>query len=397
MAAQRWTQILALSSMALAPLSAQSFAASNKPYDINVILPLTGGVAFLGKEEKKSLQLVQPVINKAGGVHGRKVRFVYYDDQTNPQTSVQLANRLTASKPTLLLGSSLVSSCEAMAPLMTNGPVMYCFSPGIHPKKGSYVFTATVSTKDLAVATINYFRLKGWTRIAIMTSADATGQDIERGLDKILARPENKNMKVVDRAHFNITDVSVAAQIERIKEAKPQAMIAWATGSPIATVFKGIVQSGLNIPVATTQGNMTYAQMKQYASFLPKQLYIAASEWVQHKGVLKFAPGVEKAQKKFFAAYKAVNLRPDAGATLSWDPALIVVHALRALKPNPSALQLRDAIAGMKGFAGVNGVYDFPKFPQRGLDIHDVIMTRWSPSHNTWVVVGKPTGVPLAK
>ena len=375
----------------------QGAVAPAKAYDINVILPLTGGGAFLGKEEQTALQLAEAVINKAGGVHGQNVHFVFYDDQTNPQTAVQLANQVIASKPAVLLGSSLVASCNAMAALMQNGPVMYCFSPGIHPAAGSYVFSSSVSTLDIVSAQIRYFRLKGWTRIAIMTSADATGQDAERGFDEVLARPENKDVTIVDRAHFNITDVSVAAQIEHIREAKPQALIAWSTGSPIATVFKGIVQAGLDIPIATTDGNMTYAQMKAYAAFLPKQLYIASPEWVPHQGIIKLDPAVEAAQKQFFDAFEAVKIKPDDGATLAWDPAMIVVDALRHLDPNPSAAQVRDYIARLKGFAGINGLYDFPKIPQRGLDIDDVVVTRWSPTHQTWEVVSEPTGTPLGK
>ena len=213
-------------------------------YDINVILPLTGGASFLGKGEQKALQLAEPMINKAGGIQGQPGHFVFYDDGSNPQTGIQLTNRAIASKPAVLLGSSLVGICNAMAPLMQDGPAMYCFSPGIHPAAGSYVFTSSVSTLDLTDALMRYFRLKGWTRITFMTSADATGQDAERGLNEAAARPENKDITVVERAHFNITDVSVAAQIEHIKAANPQALIAWSTGTPIATVFKGIIQPG---------------------------------------------------------------------------------------------------------------------------------------------------------
>jgi branched-chain amino acid transport system substrate-binding protein len=284
-----------------------------------------------------------------------------------------------------------------MAALMQNGPVMYCFSPGIHPTAGSYVFTSSVSTLDLASAQIRYFRLMGWSRIAIMTSADATGQDAERGLDEVIARPENKDVTVVDRAHFNITDVSVAAQIEHIRQANPQALIAWSSGSPIATVFKGIVQAGLDIPVATTDANMTYAQMKEYAAFLPKQLYIPSSEWVQHQGITKLDPAVESAQKQFFAAFEAVKIQPDLGATLAWEPAMIVIDALRHLDPNPSATQVRDYIVQLKGFAGINGLYDFPKEPQRGLGIDDAVVTRWSPAQQNWELVSAPTGTPLGK
>ncbi len=73
---------------------------------------------------------------------------------------MQLANDLIAQKPAVMLGSSLVATCRAIAPLMKDGPVDYCLSPGIHPDAGSYVFTASVSTLDLANALVRYFRLQ---------------------------------------------------------------------------------------------------------------------------------------------------------------------------------------------------------------------------------------------
>ena len=381
--------------LAIFGLAHGAAAAAEATHDINVILPLTGGASFLGKEEQKALQLVEKMINKDGGIRGQPLKFVFYDDQSSPQTAVQLTNRAIASKPALVLGASLASVCNAMAPLMQSGPLMYCFSPGIHPPKGSYVFTSSVSTVDLAQALIRFFRLKGWTRIAFMTSADATGQDAERGLDQAVALPENQGVTVVERAHFNTSDVSVAAQIERIKAAQPQALIAWSTGTPIATVFKGIVQAGLDIPIATTHGNMTYAQMTQYAAFLPKQLYFPSPKWVPHEGILTLEPAVEKAQKQFFDTFKEANIKPDIAATLAWDPALIVIDALRHLGPSATASQVRDYIANLKGFAGINGLYDFPSVPQRGLDAQGAVVTLWNPARQAWELVSKPTGIPL--
>jgi branched-chain amino acid transport system substrate-binding protein len=391
-------KLLRAISLSLFATSASALPGATLPayaYDINVILPVTGGASFLGKEEQKALQLAEPIINKAGGVQGQSVHFNFSDDASSPQTGVQVSNSVIASKAAVLLGSSLVGICNAMAPLMQNGPTMFCLSPGIHPPAGSYVFTSSVSTLDLADATIRYFRLKGWTKIAFITSADATGQDAEHGLDEVVNRPENKDIKVVERAHFNITDVSVAAQIEHIRSAGPQALIAWSTGAPIATVFKGIIQAGLDIPVATTDGNMTYAQMTQYASFLPKQLYIAAPEWMQHEGITTLDPAVEAAQKKFFDTYTAVNARPDQAATLAWDPAMIVMDALQHLGPSATATQVRDYIGSLNGFAGINGIYNFQKIPQRGLDVQSAVMTLWNPTKQTWELVSKPTGIPV--
>lgn len=377
------------------PVSAAESTA--KPYEIDAILALTGGASFLGTAEQQALQLAEKTINKSGGIKGRPLHINFHDDQTSPQVAVQLTNQALAKKPTVIFGSTLVAMCNAMAPLMASGPVMYCFSPGIHPPAGSYVFTASTSTLDLANALIRYYRLKGWKRIAIMTSTDASGQDAERGLNANLALPENEDMVVVARAHFNTTDVSVSAQIEQIKAANPQAMIAWSTGSPIATIFRGIQQAGLDIPVGTTDGNMTYAQMTRYASFLPKQLYIPAAQWVvgSSENKLKLDPAVAAAQKRFYQVFRSAGIEPDLPTTLGWEPALIIVSALQKLGPNATATQLRDYLGHLKGYAGIDGIYDYGKVPQRGLGLSNVLVTRWNPEKKHWLVVSKATGVPL--
>ena len=84
--------------------------------------------------------------------------------------------------------------------------------------------------------------------------------------------PENKDIVMVERTRFNLTDLNVAAQIERMKAARPHVIIVWTVGTPFATVLKGLVQGGVDLPIATSPGNMTYAQMRQYADFLPKEL-----------------------------------------------------------------------------------------------------------------------------
>jgi len=365
------------------------------PYKIDVITSLTGGASFLGKGEQQSLELLQKSVNAAGGINGRPLELTFYDDQSSPQTAVQLASQIKAKNPALILGPSIVAMCNAAGALMKDGPVMYCLSPGIHPPKGSFVFTSSTSTYDLAKALMRYFRLKGWKDIALMTSSDASGQDAERGLNEAVAMPENKDIKIVARAHFNITDVSVAAQIENVKAAKPQAFIAWSTGAPIATIFKGIAQAGLDVPTATTDGNMTYAQMKNYADFLPKQLYFAAAMWAGYGQMQGLPAAVEKQNQEFYAQYKAIGQSPDLPASIAWNTGLIVVDALRKLGPNVTAVQLREHLAGLKGFPGIDGMHDFAASPQRGLDLSDVVVTRWDPAKHVWVPLSKPGGEPL--
>ena len=392
------TAIIGVMALALAQLASPARAAEPAPYDIHVIQALTGGGAFLGNAENRALRIVETLVNQSGGIRGRPLRFIYHDDQSIPQVTVQIANELIALHPAVILGSSYVATCNAMAPLMANGPVMYCFAPGIRPSPGGYVFSTNTLTRDLATASIRYFRLKGWTRIAIMTSTDGSGQDAERSLKEVVALPENKDITIVENAHFNPADVSVSAQIERIKAANPQLLFAWSTGAPIATVFRAIQQAGLEVPVATTDGNMTYAQMTQFAAFLPKELYIHSSPWmVDGNPRIALDPAVVAKQKAFYAAFRGAGIEPDVASVLGWEPAMIVVEALRALGPEASATQLRDYLLHLKGFAGTSGVYDFERTPQRGLSIANAIVTRWDAAAGRWLPVSAPGGEPLER
>eukprot|EP01037_Dinobryon_pediforme_P032949 gene32949-38169_t len=294
-----YTLAAALGAVALAALSGASLSGAAwaaDPYKIDVVVPMTGGGSFLGKGQQATLEALKDVVNKEGGINGQPLEFVYRDDQSSPQTAVQLTNAVLADKPAVMLGSSLVAMCNAIAPLVKNGPMDYCLSPGAHPAAGSYQFSTSVDTHSLIEALVRYFRLKGLTKVAFMTSTDASGQDAEKGFDEILKMPENASMQVVERQRFNPTDVSVSAQIERIRAAQPQAFIAWSTGAPIATIFKGVLQAGLDVPVGTTNGNQTFAQMEQYKDFLPKTLYIPTSAFPKHDGLFKLDPRVEAEQ-----------------------------------------------------------------------------------------------------
>ena len=86
------------------------------PYEITAVLPLTGSVALLGNAVAKSLALLEDRVNKSGGINGRPVKFVILDDQSNPTTSVQLVNRIVASKVPVMIGPSLNATCSAVSP-----------------------------------------------------------------------------------------------------------------------------------------------------------------------------------------------------------------------------------------------------------------------------------------
>lgn len=369
-------------------------AAAADTFEIDVVLPLTGGAAFLGKAEQQALNLYEQVVKEAGGIHGKELKFVFHDDQSNPQTAVQIVNQIKTKSPQVIIGSAVAGLCNAMSPLMKNGPVMYCLSPSLYAKPGDYAFSSSVSTKGLAEGLLRYFKDRGWNKIGLITSTDASGQDAYKQIKPLVGSDEFAGLQLVAEAQFNPTDVSASAQVQRLKGAQPDAVIVWSTGAPVGTVFKAIRDAALEVPVGTTDGNMTYAQMEQYASFLPKELYIPAPQWLKTENG-KELPEAKAAKDAFYKAFDAAKVKPDGPSTFAWDPGLLVVSALQKLPEGATAEQLKEYLANLQGFGGINGIYDFKKDPQRGLDKSSVVVTRWDSGVGTWKVVSDVGGALL--
>jgi branched-chain amino acid transport system substrate-binding protein len=377
---------LLLPAAARPPVSAQ-----NAPFEINTILALTGPAAFIGGSEQKALAILEEITNKAGGIKGRPIHFAIQDDQSNPVVSVQLVNGLIAKKAPLILGPSFTATCVADGPLLAkSGPVEYCFSPSISPAAGSYQYSSTVSTRNDARALAHYYRDRGWTKVALMTTTDASGQQFETYFDEALALPENASLKLVAREHWAGTDLNVTAQAERIKASGAQAMIGWSAGTATATLLRGLHDTGVDIPVACGNGNMIYEQIAGYASFLPNNLLFPGRRSL----VLDPAtpPAVHKVEAAYFDAFKAANVRPNLASTLAWDPAMLVIDAYKKLGFDASAEQLNEYIQKTKGWIGINGSYDYTDGSQRGIGIDGVVIDRWDAAKGDFTVVSKAGG-----
>ena len=386
---QRVTASLALVALLLGFVGVAPAPAAD-PVDVHVVLSLTGGAAFLGKAEQQSIQLIERITNERGGIGGRPLHFVVADDQSSPQMAVQITNGILAKNVPILLGSDLTAPCAAMMPLVEkSGPTMYCFSPGINPPAGGYVFSASAATRADAIALVRYFRLRGWTRLGVITSTDASGQAFETSFDRALALPENKTVEAVDRQHFQTADLSIAGQAAHLKAANPQAIICWTTGTPFGTLLRGLHDVGYDGPVAGGNGNMNYAQLKQYGAFLPHELYFPGKPAL----AAGTPPGpIRDAQSVYFKAFDTIGVHPDLGNNIAWDPTLIVVQALQKLGPNARPDQFRDYLLNFHGWTGVNGVYDFRDGEQRGIGINSIIMDRWDPDNVRFIAVSRPGG-----
>ena len=248
-------------------------AAAQNTYTINAILPVTGSSAYVGGLMQDALHAFETYANKTGGLRGVPIHINILDDQSNPQLSVQLANKIIESKPPAILGPGNVALCAAVAPLVAQGPVELCLSPGFYPKPGTMAFASAPSLDGITPAQFRFLRLKGLTRIAVLGSTDASAQAVEAITRATFLMPENATLKNVSYEHFNAADLSVAAQIERIKATNPQALVVYATGAAFLTILRAMHDTALDIPILTSTANLIPNVLDANRNLLPATLY----------------------------------------------------------------------------------------------------------------------------
>jgi branched-chain amino acid transport system substrate-binding protein len=240
---------------------------------------------------------------------------------------------------------------------------------------------------------VRYFRERGLRRLASIFSTDAGGQGAEKALRKALDRPENKSMQLVSQQHFVTSDASSAAQMSVIKDANPDALVAWATGAPAATLFRGAHDLALDVPTVTSPGNLTVAFLKQYAPMLPPHLIFPAVPY--YAGGALTDAATSEAVAHLATALAATGSQPDMISISAWDPAMLIVSTLRELGPDASAAAIRTHLVQLKGWVGADGPYDFSASPQRGIGESNVVMVRWDAQQGTGAAVSDFGGAPL--
>ena len=361
--------------------------ATGVPLPIDVVISQTGGGAFLAAKTMQSLDILQKSVNADGGINGRPVKFVYSDDATNPQTAVQLMSVL-AGKSRAVIGSSVVATCAAMMPLVNAGPVSYCLAPPVQPASGSYMFVSGTNATEYVATTMRYFRSRKLTRIGLMTATDASGQAFERDFDAYMARPEASAFTVVDRERFNNADLSMAAQVARMKARAPQAILTFSIGPSFGTLLKNLYEAELNVPTSGSAGNLSYAQLDAYKAFAPNELYFVGNAGAAPDPGAR--GGVQAAQDRYFKALRAAGLRAEYLYAMAWDPAMLFISALRKMGPDATPQQLRSYLSSVRDWSGVYGTYDFSTYPQRGLGPDALVLYRWDAANGALSILPLP-------
>jgi branched-chain amino acid transport system substrate-binding protein len=381
----RITARVLIAALVLALAAVPLAGTAEDPIVINAIMSLTGGIAFVGKEGATSLVVAQDTVNRAGGINGRPIKIVIEDDQSNPQVAVQLATKMLNAGAQVILGPVSVAACNAILPLTKAKAVDYCMSAAFYPPAHSYAFGSGVSTQNQLIFDARYARSRGWLKWASITTTDSSGQAADKAMSLVMSMPENKSLSLVAAEHFNPGDLTVSAQMARIKASGAQVFYTSSSGTPLGTILHGYTDLGLDLPLITFSGALNLATVTQYASILPKEFLVG--------GVLSDAPevipnGPERAAVRVYtSAFKTAGMEPDHDLNVMWDPTMIVVAALRKYGPNATAAQIDGYIESLHDWPGTVGRYDFRNGNPSGLEANDLVMVRWTPERHAWVAV----------
>src|SRR6185295_5647931 len=100
-------------------MSAVVTAWAADPIKVGFSMALTGSVAPNGKQILLALEIWRDDVNAKGGLLGRPVELVYYDDQSNPSNVPTIYSKLiTVDKVDLVLGPYATNMIAAAMPVL---------------------------------------------------------------------------------------------------------------------------------------------------------------------------------------------------------------------------------------------------------------------------------------
>jgi ABC-type branched-subunit amino acid transport system substrate-binding protein len=202
---------------------------TNDQIVIGTVQDLSGPLAGWSVPWKLGMEMRIQEINKAGGIHGRKLKLVVQDHGYDPKRAIMAVMKIIArDKPFAFVSNAGSPTALAVKPILHRKKI-----PHLYPISGSrkfympfdrYSFLAQTPYYDQGRSIIKYFhKVKGYTRFAMLYQDDEMGADMIKGVkDQIAAIP---GCKLVATATYKRGATDFSSQVARLRKAKPQLMI----------------------------------------------------------------------------------------------------------------------------------------------------------------------------
>jgi len=241
---------------ALALAAAGSCALAADPIKIGAVLSVTGPAAFLGEPELKTLQIYVDKTNAEGGLLGRQIELVSYDDGSEAARANSFTKRLIEDDHVdVLIGGTTTGATMGMYPLVERAEIPFISLGGgvviVEPVK-KWMFKVAHNDRMAAERVFADAKKRGLTKIALLSETSGFGQS---GRKETLAAAPKAGVEIVADETYGPKDTDVTAQLAKIRAIDGvQAIFVFGLGQGPAVVAKNIAQLGIKLPVYQTHG-----------------------------------------------------------------------------------------------------------------------------------------------
>lgn len=224
----RWQQVLAMLATAAMALSARADAGvSDREIVVGQFAAFSGPAAQLGQRLNVGIQAYFKAVNEQGGVNGRTLRLVTRDDGYEPDRAVAAVKALIEQDQVFaLVGAVGTPTGLAAVPVLTAAKVplvgMFTGAQSLREPFNRYVFHVRASYFDETERIVQHLTTLGMKKIAVFYQNDAYGK---AGLEGVTRALERRQLKPAATATFERNSVDVAAALQGILPAQPEAVV----------------------------------------------------------------------------------------------------------------------------------------------------------------------------
>src|SRR5438132_1630728 len=308
---------LALAVGGVVPATAQG------PIRIGASLSLTGTYAKLGKNQHEGYQLCEKDLNAKGGLLGRRVQFVVYDDQSMPATAVRLYEKLiTEDKVDAIMGpysspvtEAAVNVTEKYKKVMV-APLAATTS--IFKKNRKYIFMVISPAEVYLEGLIDMAAKRGLKTVVVVNEDTLFSKAAASGAVELAKK---KGMRVVFQEAYPKGNTDFSALLTKIKATNADVIAAATYFDDAVAMTRQMRELNVNPKMygVTVGGDLPefYDTLKQNAEYI-----YGATQW---EPVLNY-PG----NKEYFESYKKeFGHEPSYHSTAGYSGCLVYAQAVK--------------------------------------------------------------------
>lgn len=235
---------------------AASFSAQADSIKVGFNVPLTGFAAADGKSARIGAELAVEQVNAAGGINGKDLELVIYDDQASPKESAPLAAKLITQDGVVAgISGSYSGATRAAATIYQENATPYISAYAVHPditRSGDYVFRTSFMGEVQGRAGAKLVgEMMGKKRVSIITLANDFGKSLEAGFKEKAAE---FGIEILGEYDYSIKDREFGPIVSKVKAEAPDAIYAsgyFFTAGPLVSQLRA---AGVDVPVIGQEG-----------------------------------------------------------------------------------------------------------------------------------------------